>query len=184
VVACYVLLIAAPAAAGCAAGTVCGNLLAIPMLRANAKVYGVGTLAVPFWVDAVVPLAALALTVAGAVAPASRAGRMSAVQAIAAGRAPRPAHGYLAHRALARLTSMPRPVTLGFAAPFARPGRTLVTWAAIASGAAAVTFGIGLSTALHRTAPHCTAPTRTCRSTRRCRCECRPARAARPGQRA
>jgi putative ABC transport system permease protein len=151
VVACYVLLIAAPAAAGCAAGTVCGNLLAIPMLRANAKVYNVGTLAVPFWVDAAVPLAALALTVAAAIAPASRAGRMSAVQAIAAGRAPRPAHGYFAHRALARLTSVPRPVTLGLAAPFARPGRTLVTWAAIASGVAAVTFGIGLSTALHRT---------------------------------
>jgi putative ABC transport system permease protein len=150
VVACYVLLIAAPAAAGCAVGTVCGNLLAIPMLRANAKVYGVGTLTVPFWVDAAVPLAALALTVAGAIAPASRAGRMSAVQAIAAGRAPRPAHGYLAHRALARLSSMPRAVTLGLAAPFSRPGRTLVTWVVIASGAAAVTFGIGLSTALHR----------------------------------
>ena len=151
VVVCYVLLIAAPAAAGCAVGTVCGNLLAIPMLRANAKVYNVGTLAVPLWVDLAVPLAALALTMAGAIGPAARAGRLSAVQAIAAGRAPRPAHGYLAHRMLARLTGMPRPVTLGLAAPFSRPGRTLVTWAAIASGAAAVTFGIGLSTALHRT---------------------------------
>jgi putative ABC transport system permease protein len=150
VVACYVLLVAAPAAVGCAAGTVCGNLLAIPMLRANAKVYNVGALAVPFWVDATVPLTALALAIAAAIGPASRAGRMSTVQAIAAGRAPRPAHGFLAHRMLARLASVPRPVTLGLATPFARPGRTLVTWVAIASGAAAVTFGIGLTTSLHR----------------------------------
>jgi putative ABC transport system permease protein len=136
VVACFVALIAAPAAAGCLAGTAFGNLLAIPMLKANARVYQVGTLTVPLWVDAVVP--------------ASRAGRMSAVQAIAAGQAPRPAHGYLAHRALARLTSVPRPATLGLASPFSRPGRALVTWAAIASGAAAATFGIGLGTTLHR----------------------------------
>lgn len=150
VVACYALLAAAPAAAGCVAGTAFGNLLAIPILRANARVYNVGTLAVPLWVDAAVPLAALALTVAGAIGPASRAGRMSAAQAIVAGRAPRPAHGYHAYRALARLTAVPRPVTLGLAAPFSRPARTLVTWVAIVSGAAAVTFGIGLGTSLHR----------------------------------
>jgi putative ABC transport system permease protein len=150
VVACYILLVAAPATAGCVAGAVCGNLLAIPMLKVNAQVYQVGTLTVPLWVDVTVPLAALALTVAGAIGPASRAGRMSAVQAIAAGRAPRPAHGYRAHRMLARLRSAPRSVTLGLASPFSRPGRTLVTWVAIVSGAAAVTFGIGLGTSLHR----------------------------------
>ncbi|HEX8007938.1 MAG TPA: ABC transporter permease, partial [Trebonia sp.] len=136
--------------AGCAAGAVLGNLLAIPMLKVNASVYQVGTLTVPLWVDAAVPLGALALTVAGAIAPATRAGRMSAVQAIAAGRAPRPAHGYLAHRALARLQSAPRTLTLGLAAPFARPARTLATAAAIVFGAAAVTFGIGLATSLNR----------------------------------
>jgi putative ABC transport system permease protein len=150
VVACYVLLVAVPALAGCAAGAVLGNLLAIPMLKVNASVYQVGTLTVPLWVDVAVPLGALALTVAGATAPASRAGRMSAVQAIAAGRAPRPAHGYLAHRALARLQSAPRALTLGLAAPFARPARTLVTTAAIVFGAASVTFGIGLATSLNR----------------------------------
>jgi putative ABC transport system permease protein len=150
VVAAYVLLVAIPALAGCVAGAVCGNLLAIPLLTVNADVYQVGTLGVPFWVDVTVPLAALALTMAGAVAPASRAGRMSAVQAIAAGRAPRPAHGYLAHRALARFTAVPRAVTLGLAAPFARPARTLVTVAAIVFGAAAVTFGAGLAISLGR----------------------------------
>jgi putative ABC transport system permease protein len=75
---------------------------------------------------------------------------MSAVQAIATGRAPRPAHGYVAHRALARLASLPRAVTLGLAAPAARPARTLVTAVAVLFGAAAVTFGFGLGTSLTR----------------------------------
>jgi putative ABC transport system permease protein len=150
VVGCYVLLVAVPALAGCAAGTVLGNLLAIPVLEVNAHVYQVGALTVPLWADAALPLAALALTVAGAIGPATRAGRMSAVRALSAGRAPRPAHGYLAYRALARLESAPRALTLGLAAPFARPARTLVTAAAIVFGAAAVTFGIGLAATLNR----------------------------------
>jgi putative ABC transport system permease protein len=150
VVASYVLLVAVPALLGCVAGAVCGNLLATPLLRQNAQVYEVGVLGVPFWVDVTVPLAVLALTAAGAVPPALRAGRMSAAQAIATGRAPRPAHGYLAHRALARFTGLPRSVTLGLAAPFARPTRTMVTVLAIVFGAAAVTFGVGLATSLDR----------------------------------
>lgn len=150
VVASYVLLVAVPALLGCVAGAACGNLLAIPLLRQNAQVYEVGTLGVPFWVDVTVPLAVLALTAAGAVPPALRAGRMSAVQAIATGRAPRPAHGYVAHRVLARLTAAPRALTLGLAAPAARPARTLVTVGAIGFGAAAVTLGAGLATSLDR----------------------------------
>jgi putative ABC transport system permease protein len=150
VVAAYVLLVAVPAVVGAAAGVVCGNLLAAPLYRQNAQVYQVGVLGVPFWVDLAVPLAVLALTVAAAAGPASRAGAMSAVQAIATGRAPRPRHGFLAQRALARLTGVPRPVTLGLASPAARPGRTLVTVTAVLFGAAAVTFGVGLATTLDR----------------------------------
>jgi putative ABC transport system permease protein len=150
VVASYVLIAAGPALAGCVSGAVCGNLLAIPLLTVNAHVYQVGALSVPLWVDAAVPLVAFALTAAAAVPPALRAGRMSAIQAIAAGRAPRPSRGYLAHRMLARLAALPRPVTLGLAAPFARPARTLVTVAAILFGAAAVTFGAGLALSLDR----------------------------------
>ena len=41
-------------------------------------------------------------------------------------------------------------MTLGLAGPFARPGRTLVTLAAILFGAVAVTFGVGLGTSLNR----------------------------------
>jgi putative ABC transport system permease protein len=150
VVAAYVLLVAVPAVAGAVAGAVCGNLLAAPLYRQNAQVYQVGVLGVPFWVDLAVPLAVLGLTVAAAVGPALRAGAMSAVQAIATGRAPRPRHGFLAQRALARLVSVPRPVTLGLASPAARPGRTLVTVVAVLFGAAAVTFGTGLATSLNR----------------------------------
>ena len=47
---------------------------------------------------------------------------------------------------------LPRPVTLGLAAPFARPGRTLVTLAAIGFGVVAVTFAVGLATSLDRVA--------------------------------
>jgi len=150
VVGCYVLLVAVPAVIGAIAGVVCGNLLATPLYRQNAQVYQVGVLGVPFWVDVAVPLIVLVLTVAAAVGPASRAGAMSAVQAIATGRAPRPRHGFLAQRLLARLTRVPRPVTLGLATPAARPGRTLVTVVAVLFGAAAVTFGVGLATSLNR----------------------------------
>jgi putative ABC transport system permease protein len=150
VVACYVLLVAVPAVTGAIIGTACGNLLAAPLYRQNAQVYQVGVLGVPFWVDVTVPLVVLALTVAAAVGPASRAGAMSAVQAIATGRAPKPKHGFFAQRLLARLTGVPRAVTLGFASPAARPGRTSVTVAAVLLGAVAVTFGVGLASSLNR----------------------------------
>jgi putative ABC transport system permease protein len=149
VVACYVLLVAVPALIGAVVGVVCGNLLAAPIYAQNAQVYQVGVLGVPFWVDVAVPLTILVLTVAAAVGPASRAGSMSAVQAIATGRAPRPKHGFFTQRALAKLTSVPRPVTLGFASPAARPGRAFVTVIAVLFGAAAVTFGVGLATSLN-----------------------------------
>jgi putative ABC transport system permease protein len=150
VVASYVLMVAVPALSGCVAGVVGGNLLAIPLLGQNAQVYQVGVLGVPLWADAAVPLAVLLLTAAGAVPPALRAGRLSAVPAIATGRAPRPSHGYLAQRALARLIMLPRAVTLGLAAPSARPGRTLVTVLAVLFGVVAVTFGVGLGASLDR----------------------------------
>lgn len=152
VVAAHVLQVAIPALAGCAAGAGCGDLLSVPLLNINAAVYGTGLLLMPSWVVVAVPLAMLALTCAAATAPALRAGRMSAVQAIATGRTPRPTRGYLAHRLLGHLQWLPRPLTIGLAAPFARPARTLVMLAAIAFGVAAVTFGTGLGTSASRAA--------------------------------
>jgi putative ABC transport system permease protein len=75
---------------------------------------------------------------------------MSPVQAIATGRAPKPKHGFFAQRLLGRLTGVHRAITLGFASPAARPGRTFVTVVAVLFGAAAVTFGVGLSISLNR----------------------------------
>jgi putative ABC transport system permease protein len=141
-----------PAFAGCALGVIGGNLLSVPLLSQTAQVYGVGKLAVPVWVDVAVPLAMLGLAGLTAVLFALRAGRMSAVQAIATGRAPRPKHGYAAHRMLGRgpWVRLPRPVTIGLAGPFARPARTAITLAAILFGGVAVTFGVGLGTSLDR----------------------------------
>jgi putative ABC transport system permease protein len=155
VVAAYLIQVGTPALIGCVAGVVVGNLLSVPLLGQTAQVYGVGALAVPFWVDLAVPLAMLALTGAAALPPAVRAARLSAVQAIATGRAPRPSGGYAAHRLLGRAPvarRLPRAVTLGLAGPFARPGRTLVTLAAIGFGVVAVTFAAGLVTSLDRVA--------------------------------
>jgi len=148
VVATYVLQIGIPALVGCVLGVVAGNLLAVPLLDQTAQLYGVGSLAVSTWVDVAVPLAMLGVCCIAALLIALRAGRMSAVQAIATGRAPRPSHGYGAHRLLGRMKWLPRPVTLGLAGPFARPARTSVTFAAIAFGVVAVTFAVGLGTSL------------------------------------
>src|SRR5215467_2478145 len=149
VVAAYTGQAMVPAVAGCLAGVVLGNLLAIPVLGQTADVYGVGSLHVPWWVDVAVPLALCCLTGISAVLPALRAGRFSAVQAIAAGRAPRTGRGYAAHRLLGRLP-LPRPLTVGLAAPFARPARTAITLTAVLLGATAVTFAVGLSASLNR----------------------------------
>src|ERR1700735_3140119 len=67
VVAAYVLQVAVPALIGCVVGVAAGNLLAEPLLSQQAQVYGVGRLAVPFWVDFAVPLAMLVLAVLAAV---------------------------------------------------------------------------------------------------------------------
>ena len=151
VVIAYVSRVGWPALAGCVTGVVAGNLLAVPVLHQSSAAYGVGSQQVPWWASVVAPLGMLALTVVAALGPALRAGRLSAAQAIAAGRAPRTGRGYAMHRLAARLR-LPRPVGLGLAAPFAKPARTFVTLAAVAFGATAVIFAFGLSSSLSRAA--------------------------------
>ena len=126
VVVAYLSRVGRPALAGCVAGVVAGNLLAVPVLQQSAAAYGVGRQLVPWWASVVAPAGLLALTMLAAFGPALRAGRLSATQAIAAGRAPATGRGYAAHRLAARLR-LPRPVGLGLAAPFARPARTAVS---------------------------------------------------------
>ena len=151
VVVAYLSRVGWPAVAGCLAGVVAGNVLAAPVLHDSAGAYGVGSQQVPWWASVAAPALMLALTALAALGPALRAGRLSAVQAIAAGRAPRTGRGYAAHRLAARLR-LPRPVGLGLAAPFARPARTAVSLAAIAFGATAVIFAFGLNSSLSRAA--------------------------------
>jgi putative ABC transport system permease protein len=153
VVAAYTIQAMVPAAAGCLAGAVLGVVVAGRLLlNTAATAFGVGTLGgLPAWAAVGAPAAMCALTGIAAVAPALRAGRFSAVEAIAAGRAPRTGRGYAPHRLLGRL-ALPRPVTIGLAAPFAPPARTAVMLAVVLLGAAAVTFGAGLGTSLVRIA--------------------------------
>ncbi len=148
IVSAYTSQAAVPAMIGCIGGVVLGDLLAQPVLSKAATVYGVGALAVPTWVDVTVPVAMCLLVGIAAVLPALRAGRLSAVQAIATGRAPATGRGYAAHRLFGRL-ALPRPVTIGLAAPFARPARTMMTLTAILLGATVVTFAVGLSSSLN-----------------------------------
>ena len=149
VVAAYTGQVMVSAIAGCLLGVVLGNVLAVPVLGQTATVYQVGTLRVPAWVDLMVPVVMFCLVAIAAVLPALRAGRISAVQAIATGRAPSTGHGFAAHRLLGRREPLPRPVTIGLAAPFARPARTAMTMTAILLGAIAVTLAAGLGTSLN-----------------------------------
>jgi putative ABC transport system permease protein len=98
VVVAYLSRVGWPALAGCLAGVVAGNLLAVSVLRQSSAAYGVGSQQVPWWASVAAPAGMLALTALAAFGPALRAGRLSAAEAITAGRAPRAARGHAAHR--------------------------------------------------------------------------------------
>jgi putative ABC transport system permease protein len=149
VVMAYIARVFLPALVGVVLGAVLGNVLAVPVLNKSAASFGVGKQLVPLWVNVATPLVMLVLVALTALLPALRAGRLSAVQAIALGHAPRPGRGYAAHRFASRLR-LPRPVSAGLAAPFARPARTAGTLAAIMFGVTAVFFAVGLNSTLAR----------------------------------
>jgi putative ABC transport system permease protein len=152
VVATYVAQAMVPGAAGAVLGAGLGDLLAERLiLRRTASAYSVGVLGVPAWIVVGIPLALWLLTGIVALLPALRGGRLGAIEAIAAGRAPRADHGYAAHRLAARL-ALPRPLTLGLTAAFARPARTAMTLIAVLLGASAVTFAYGLTDSLDQVA--------------------------------
>ena len=88
VVAVYLSRIGWPALAGCLAGVVAGNLLAIPVLQRVGRRLRCRRPAGPVVGAVIAPAGMLALTMLAALGPALRAGRLSAAQAIAAGRAP------------------------------------------------------------------------------------------------
>jgi putative ABC transport system permease protein len=147
VVRAYILQALIPALAGAGLGLAAGNLLAIPALAHAESAYGTGTLGIPLWIDAVVTAAVLALVTATAWLAALRAGRLRTVDAIAVGRTRASGRGRLARR-LANRLPLPRPIAIGLANPFTRPGRSGTLAGAVLLGAVAVTFAAGLGTSL------------------------------------
>ena len=143
VAACYVAQLGIPTVAGCVAGAALGNYWVLPELNNSAGAFHVAHQTVPLWINVTVPLGMCLLAGLAALVPALRAGRLSATAAMAAGQAPRAGHGYAAHRLAGRL-ALPRPVSIGLAAPFSRPARSAATLAAITFGLAAVVLAVGL----------------------------------------
>jgi putative ABC transport system permease protein len=151
VAAAYIAQTGVPAVAGCAAGTVLGNQWVLPLLGKSSGAFRVAPQTVPWWINLTVPLAMFLLVVLASLLPALRAGRLSAVAAIASGQAPRQGGGYAAHRLLGKVR-LPRPVTIGLAAPFSRPARWIVTMAAIVFGVTAVVLAVGLNSSFAKVA--------------------------------
>jgi putative ABC transport system permease protein len=149
VVRAYLVQALIPAGAGAALGVVAGNVLTVPILSQTNRLYGTTDSGVSPWLDVAVLAGALALVSATAWVAASRAGRLRTVDALAVGRSPSPGRGRWAARLTARLP-LPRPVTLGLAHPFARLLRSATIVAAIAFGATAATFAVGLGASLNR----------------------------------
>ena len=149
VVRAYTVQALIPAVVGAALGVVAGNVLTIPVLSQTNEVYGTSDSGVTPWVNVAVFAGALVLVTAIAWAAASRAGRLRTVDVLAVGRTPGPGRGQWAARLTARLP-LPRPVTLGLAHPFARALRSATIVAAIAFGAAAATFAVGLGASLNQ----------------------------------
>ncbi|MFG1922226.1 FtsX-like permease family protein [Cryptosporangium sp. NPDC048952] len=149
VVRAYVAQALVPATIGAVLGLVAGNLVAIPLLADTERLYGAVALTIAPWVDVAVFAGVLVLVTLTASAAAGRAGRLSAVDALAVGRTPAAHRGQRAARVAARLP-LPRPVTIGLARPFSAPVRTAAMIVAIAFGAAAVTLASGLATSLNR----------------------------------
>jgi hypothetical protein len=136
----YLAQLGVPALTGAVAGAALGSRWVLPLIDTGPFHISV---AVPLWINLSVPLGMLALTGLAALVPAVRAGRLRAVQAITAGQAPRAGRGHSAQR-LAGGLRLPRPASLGLAAPFSRPAPALATVTVIAFGLAAVVLGVGL----------------------------------------
>jgi ABC-type antimicrobial peptide transport system permease subunit len=152
IVASYLAQIAVPAVAGAAVGTVVGIDWAASLIKgweANAGV--------PLWIKLTVPVATCALVALAALIPASRAARLTAVQAIAAGHTPRTASGSPLSRLMARLP-LPRPMALGIASGVSRRGAALATAAVIAFGLTAAVLAVGLNSQMFELVVGATTP--------------------------
>ncbi|MEY2233683.1 MULTISPECIES: ABC transporter permease [Streptomyces] len=150
VVAVYLTMTAVPAVVGAVLGTLLGNALVGPVLRvafAGVETGGAAVGDVGAWVSVVCLLGMPTLVLLTALIPALRAHRLPAARAISAGGVPRTGRGLRIQRLLGG-SRLPRPVSLGLGQPFARPGRTLLTMAAIVLGVTTVTLATGLTSTM------------------------------------
>ncbi|MFI1096665.1 FtsX-like permease family protein [Streptomyces sp. NPDC020917] len=149
VAAVYLTMVSVPAVAGSVLGTLLGRTLAKPFLRVAFTGIQTGTASIgsPAWTALAALLGMPALVAVAALVPALRAHRLSAAGAISAGSAPRAGRGLRVQRALSG-TRLPRAISLGLGQPFARPGRTLMTLAAIGLGVTTVTLATGMSSTM------------------------------------
>ncbi|WP_432986287.1 FtsX-like permease family protein [Dactylosporangium sp. CA-233914] len=146
----YLFMVTVPSLLGAVLGTALGTAAARPLLRNAFQGLGFGgDVQTGAWVPLAGVLGVPALVVLTALVPAARAHRLSAAEAISAGSAPRPGRGLRVQRALSG-TRLPRAVSLGLGLPFARPGRTGLTMAALLLGVTTVTFAGGLATSVIR----------------------------------
>ncbi|WP_328945906.1 ABC transporter permease [Streptomyces sp. NBC_00250] len=143
----YVAQALIPGALGAALGVALGNVLAVPLMAELAETYGTTAVLIPLWVNLLVPAVALAVVAATAFGPALRAARLRTAAVLRLGAATGGGGGRRIRGLFGRLP-LPRPVTLGLAAPFARPARAASTAAAVTFGALAVTFAVGLGSTL------------------------------------
>ncbi|WP_437046225.1 FtsX-like permease family protein [Streptomyces sp. enrichment culture] len=153
VLAVHLTMVGVPAALGCALGTALGNVVARPFFDAvfTGPASGVfhGEVGIAPRVNALALLGMPLVCVLAALAPGLRAYRLSAVRAIGAGSAPRAGRALGVQRYLAG-SRLPRSVSLGAGLPFARPGRSALTLAAVVLGVTTVTFATGLATTMTR----------------------------------
>ena len=148
VVATLVVGMAIPALAGCAVGIPAGTALSLPLVSQAAQSLDLPSAPAVSPLAGLVALAGILLgVVAAAALPALRAGRMSPVEAIADGGAPRSPRAWRASRRLGHLR-MPRPLSLGAADAFARPLRAGLTVLAVLVGVTTIVVASGLREAI------------------------------------
>ncbi|GAA2484581.1 ABC transporter permease [Winogradskya humida] len=150
VVRAYVTQALIPAAAGAVLGLGTGYLSTLPVITKTNDLYGTTDRGTAPWIGVLVVAGILAVVALTAWAASARAGRLRTVDALAVGRTPHAGRGRWASRLTSRIPLLSRPVSLGLAYPFTRPMRSAGMIAAIAFGAASVTFAVGLATSLSR----------------------------------
>ncbi|WP_330276494.1 ABC transporter permease [Lentzea sp. NBC_00516] len=144
VMAVYLVMVSIPAFAGCALGTVAGNLVAKPIVQDAVEGFGVDELSFAPWVNIIAAVGMPLLVASAALVPALRARRLPAARAISAGITAHTGRALRVQRWLGG-TRLPRSISLGLGMPFARTGRSALTLASVVLGVMTVTLAAGVT---------------------------------------